>query len=153
VTLARKWYAHEGVDAIFDVNHSAIALAINGLVAKNGRVVINTGAGSVGLTNEGCTANAVHYVYDTYALATGAAQGMARLGGSQSRSWYILDVDYAFGKLRGREIRPGAAGTGRCARRRRADAARTSPCEGRPAGGFWQWVRMRFPRFSRKPAV
>jgi branched-chain amino acid transport system substrate-binding protein len=112
VTLARKWYDHEGVDAIFDVNHSAIALAINGLVAENGRVVINTGAGSVGLTNEGCTANAVHYVYDTYALATGAARGMARLGGSQARSWYILGVDYAFGKQMAVDLTESVRGAG-----------------------------------------
>ena len=113
VTLARKWYDHDGVDAIFDVNHSAIALAINKMVSDNGRVVINTGAGSVALTNEGCSANAVHYVYDTYALASGAAQGMARMGGKrEGRSWYILGVDYAFGKQMAADLTDSVRSTG-----------------------------------------
>ena len=98
VSLAQKWYGQDGVDAIFGVNHSAIALAINKMVSSNGRVVINTGAGSVALTNEGCAATAVHYVYDTYALAHGVAEGMARLGSAGGKTWFVLAVDYAFGK-------------------------------------------------------
>jgi branched-chain amino acid transport system substrate-binding protein len=99
VALARKWYDTEGVDAIFDVNHSAIALALNKMVSASGKVVINTGAGSVALTNEGCTATAVHYVYDTYALANGAAEGMSKIkGAGAGKNWFVLAVDYAFGK-------------------------------------------------------
>lgn len=97
VSLARRWYDVDGVDAIFDINNSAISLAINTLVESNGKVVINTGAASVALTNEGCTSNAVHYTYDTYALAKGAVEGLAQIGGKQN-NWYVVGVDYTFGK-------------------------------------------------------
>jgi branched-chain amino acid transport system substrate-binding protein len=110
VALARKWYDTEGVDAIFDVNHSAIALAINKMVSANGKVVINTGAGSVALTNEGCSANAVHYVYDTYALASGAAEGMTRAGAG--KKWFVLAVDYAFGKQMAADVSESVKATG-----------------------------------------
>jgi len=95
VSMARRWYDREGVDAIFDVNNSSIALAINKMVDANGKVAIYTGAGSLALTNEACVANAINYVFDTYALATGAAEGFGRQDG---KKWFILGVDYTFGK-------------------------------------------------------
>ena len=95
VSMARRWYDREGVDAIFDVNNSSIALAINKMVDANGKVAIYTGAGSLALTNEACVSNAINYVFDTYALATGAAEGFGRQDG---KKWFILGVDYTFGK-------------------------------------------------------
>lgn len=95
VSLARRWYERDGVDAIFDVNNTSIALAINKMVETNGKIIASTGAGSIALTNEGCAHNAFHWVFDTYALANGAAEGMTRKGG---KTWYIVGVDYTFGK-------------------------------------------------------
>ncbi len=97
VSIARRWYDVDGVDVILDINHSAISLAINKLIEENGKVVINTGGASLALTNEGCTANAIHYTYDTHALAKGAVEGLAQIGGNQD-SWYVVGVDYTFGK-------------------------------------------------------
>jgi branched-chain amino acid transport system substrate-binding protein len=87
----------DGVDVILDVNHSAISLAINRLTEANGKVIINTGAASASLTNEGCAANAIHYTFDTYALANGVVEGLAQIGGNQDR-WFVVGVDYTFGR-------------------------------------------------------
>ncbi len=56
--------------------------------------MINTGAASTRLTNEDCTPNTVHYVYDTYALANGPGKAVTKAGGD---TWFFLTADYAFG--------------------------------------------------------
>ncbi|MGV3569757.1 MAG: ABC transporter substrate-binding protein [Ramlibacter sp.] len=103
VTLAKRWYDHEGVDAIFDVNHSSIALAINKMIEQSGKVMVSTGGGSVALTNEGCTPTFVHYVFDTYSLANGAAEGISQRKDA-GKNWYVMGVDYTFGKQMAADI-------------------------------------------------
>jgi branched-chain amino acid transport system substrate-binding protein len=55
---------------------------------------MDTGAASTRLTNEDCSPNTVHYVYDTYALANGPVSVMIKQG---KDTWYFLTADYAFG--------------------------------------------------------
>src|SRR2546429_9890406 len=47
------------------------------------------------LSNEHCAPTAIHYTYDSYALANGAVRGILAQG---KKDWFILGVDYAFGK-------------------------------------------------------
>jgi branched-chain amino acid transport system substrate-binding protein len=56
--------------------------------------MMNTGAATLRLTNEDCTPYAVHYTYDTYALANGAAKAITRAGND---TWFFITADYAFG--------------------------------------------------------
>jgi len=49
----------------------------------------------VAMTNEYCGSTSIHYVYDTYAMANGAVRGVMAQG---KKDWYIVGVDYAFGK-------------------------------------------------------
>ena len=53
-----------------------------------------TTSGSSRLTNDSCTTNSIHYVYDTYALAQGTAKALMK---EKLDSWYFLTADYAFG--------------------------------------------------------
>jgi len=46
------------------------------------------------LTNEQCTPYAVHYAYDTVALARGTGSAIVKNGG---KTWFFLTADYAFG--------------------------------------------------------
>ena len=48
--IARQWIDADGVDAIFDVPNSAVALAVSGLVAQKNRALIVSGAGTSDLT-------------------------------------------------------------------------------------------------------
>ena len=91
---AREWYDTAGVDMITDVLNSAVALAVSKVTAEKNKILIDTGAASTRLTNEDCTANTVHYVYDTYALAIGPGKAVTKAGGD---SWFFLTADYAFG--------------------------------------------------------
>src|SRR5690606_6193553 len=65
--LARNWFERGGVDAIVDLNQSAVGMAVNALVRENGKVALNTAAVASSLTNEGCGPTAIHWTYDSYA--------------------------------------------------------------------------------------
>ncbi len=94
VATARRWYEQENVDMILDIPNSAIALAIQDLTKQANRVAIYTSAGSSDLTGKACSPNGIHWTYDTYAYASGAAAGMMADGG---KSWFFITSDYAFG--------------------------------------------------------
>ena len=92
--IARQWYDSEGVDAIFDVPNSGVALAINELTKEKGKAFINSGAASSDLTGKACSPNTVHWTYDTWMLANGTGKAIVKTGGD---SWFFLTADYAFG--------------------------------------------------------
>ena len=92
--LARKWYDVDKVDLIIDVPNSAIALAVNQIAKEKNKVFIVSGAASSDLTGKACTANTIHWTYDTWALANGTGQAIVKTGGD---SWFFLTADYAFG--------------------------------------------------------
>jgi branched-chain amino acid transport system substrate-binding protein len=91
---ARTWFDVEKVDGIFDLTNSAAALAVQELGKAKNKMVIVTGAGSTALTGKSCSPTGIHWMYDTYALATGTGSAVLKEGGS---SWYFLTADYAFG--------------------------------------------------------
>ena len=93
VGIARQWFDH-GVDAIFSLGNSSVAIAVQGMAQAKNRITIATSAGSDVLTNKACTAVSAHWTYDTYALPAALATAIVRDGG---RDWYFLTIDYAFG--------------------------------------------------------
>ena len=92
--IARKWFDTEGVDMIVDVPNSAVALAVASIAREKNKVMIASGPSSSDLTGKACSPNTVHWTYDTYALATGAATAVVESGG---KNWFTLTADYAFG--------------------------------------------------------
>lgn len=91
---ARTWFDVEKVDGVFDLTNSAAALAVQELGKAKNKMVIVTGAGSTALTGKSCSPTGIHWMYDTYALATGTGSAVLKEGGE---SWYFLTADYAFG--------------------------------------------------------
>ena len=94
ISLAREWFDRGGVDAIVEVNQSAIAFAVNDLVREKDKVHLNTGAGSSDLTGKNCSPNMTHWQSDTYSRAHGTAAAVLQTG---SDKWYFVTADYAFG--------------------------------------------------------
>ncbi|MGH1572793.1 ABC transporter substrate-binding protein [Methylobacterium sp. P31] len=92
--IARQWIDADGVDAIFDVPNSAVALAVSSLVAQKNRALIVSGAGTSDLTGKNCTPNTVHWTYDTWAQANTVGSAVTKSGGD---TWFFMTVDYAFG--------------------------------------------------------
>lgn len=93
-SITRQWIDQQNVDMIVGMVNSAIGLAVQGLASDKETITINTGAGSVELTESQCSKYGIHYAYDTYALPVGTATAMVKNGG---KSWFFVTADYAFG--------------------------------------------------------
>jgi branched-chain amino acid transport system substrate-binding protein len=93
-TIARQWYDQDGVDLILDVPTSSVALAVHQITKEKNKIHINSGAASSDISGKACTANTIHWTYDTYALAQGTGGAMVKAGGD---TWFFLTADYAFG--------------------------------------------------------
>jgi len=95
LALARQWLDRDGVDVIIDVNNSAIALAVSGLVRERDRLHLNTGAATSDLTGIACNANTAAFTTDTWCRAHSTAGAILRRGGLR---WFFITADYAFGR-------------------------------------------------------
>ncbi len=93
VGIARRWF-DDGVDAIFSLGNSAVAVAVQAMAAERDRITIATSAGTDALTNKACTPVSAHWTFDTYALPVALATAIERQGG---KDWFFLTIDYAFG--------------------------------------------------------
>jgi branched-chain amino acid transport system substrate-binding protein len=91
---ARKWVDQDGINAILDVPFSSVALAVSEVTRDSKTMFIASGPGTTVLTGEKCSANTIHWTYDTYALANGTARALTEGGG---KTWYFVTADYAFG--------------------------------------------------------
>ncbi len=91
---ARQWYDVDKVDVIVDLVTSSTALAVNQIAKEKNKVALVSGAASSALTGKDCTANTIHWTYDTWALANGTGSAITKTGGD---SWFFLTADYAFG--------------------------------------------------------
>jgi len=94
LAAAKEWFTVDGVEAIMDVNNSAVALGIQDLTRDLNKVFLITGASSSLLTGKACTPNSVQWLTDTYSLSRAAVMPTIADGG---KSFYFLTVDYAFG--------------------------------------------------------
>src|SRR4051795_12341897 len=92
--IATKWYDAENVVALLDVAASSPALAVMNVANLRHKIVLLNGPGASSITNESCIATAVHYVYNTYAVANAVTKATMDHGG---RTWYYLTADYTFG--------------------------------------------------------
>lgn len=93
-SIARRWLEVDGVDAIMDMNNSAIALAVNHLVLAKNKTLLATAAASDALTGKECSPNLVQWIPDTYSNAHSIGTLLTRKG---LDSWFFISVDYALG--------------------------------------------------------
>jgi len=91
---AREWFDVNKVDAVLDVAGSATALSALEVARAKHKIMFFNGPGVQRITTDLCAPTAIHYAYDTYALANVTAKAMAKRGGD---SWYFMTVDWAFG--------------------------------------------------------
>ncbi len=96
LTLARKWFDSDGVDAIFDVANSSIALAVNTLAGEKKKIVIFTAPTNDGMTEQACNGYGFAWVYDAYSLFRPSILYQAKNGGD---TWFTLVPDYASGVI------------------------------------------------------
>ena len=91
---ARQWFDVDKVDVIVDLVTSSVALAVNNIAKEKNKVALVSGAASSALSGKDCTANTIHWTYDTWELANGTGKAITKQGGD---TWFFLSADYAFG--------------------------------------------------------
>ncbi|HKM25924.1 MAG TPA: ABC transporter substrate-binding protein [Thiopseudomonas sp.] len=90
----RQWIDEKNVDVITGLVATSVVMAVNKIVEQENKLALISASASSSLTNEYCSPNHVHWVYDTYALSNGTARAVLEEGG---KDWFILAADYAFG--------------------------------------------------------
>ena len=93
-SIARQWFDRDGVDAIADLNNSAIALAALTVAKEKDKALLISGAASSELTGKYCSANHVHWSPDSYAGPHATGGALLRAG---KKKWFLIVADYVFG--------------------------------------------------------
>ncbi|WP_081137169.1 ABC transporter substrate-binding protein [Halomonas sp. BC2] len=90
----REWIDQRNVDMVGGLVASSVTIAVTRVLEENNGLGIVSGSAASSITNEHCTPNHIHWVYDTYPLANGTARAVVEQGGD---TWFMLTADYAFG--------------------------------------------------------
>lgn len=109
VSVVREWFDRGGVDAVADVNNSAIAFAVTELAQTMDKVQLNTGAFSADIAGPRCSPNLVHWGSDSWQIAKTMSTAQAATGRNK---WFIITADYAFGAAMQRDLASFVASTG-----------------------------------------
>lgn len=91
--IARRWFDAEGVDAIFDIYNSGVALAVQRLAEEKNKILVTT-VNSAEITGKSCSANGMQWGGDGYSLANLTVKGTYQ---GKPESWYFITVDYTAG--------------------------------------------------------
>ena len=92
--IARDWFNNQQVDAIMDVSGSSEALLVQAIANTRHKIISLSAPGAARLTNEGCTPNSVHYVFDTRSIAHTVGAALVARG---DKTWFFITVDNSFG--------------------------------------------------------
>ncbi|CAM4078833.1 ABC transporter substrate-binding protein [Vreelandella rituensis] len=90
----RGWVDQENVDMVGGLVASSVTIAVTKVIEESNGLALVSGSAASSITNEHCTPNHIHWVYDTYPLANGTAKAVVEQGGD---TWFMLTADYAFG--------------------------------------------------------
>jgi branched-chain amino acid transport system substrate-binding protein len=107
--IARQWFDRDQVDAIADVNNTAIALAVNAVAGEKNKAVLISGAASADLTGKYCSPNAVHFAPDTWFDSHSTGGAILKGGGT---TWYLIVADYTFGHALANDLTNLVTGSG-----------------------------------------
>ncbi|MFL9500219.1 ABC transporter substrate-binding protein [Rhodopseudomonas palustris] len=98
--LTRRWFDTERIQAIFDVPHSAAALAVIEVARERKKVVAISGALLPDITGKLCSPTTFHWAYDSYAVARTIGSTLVKRG---SDKWFFVTVDTVGGHLLARD--------------------------------------------------
>ena len=93
-SVVRGWIDEQNVDMVTGLVASSVTLAAVRLLEEENRLGLVNGAVSSGVTNESCSPNHIHWVYDTWAMSNGTASAITQEGNTD---WFLLSADYSFG--------------------------------------------------------
>jgi branched-chain amino acid transport system substrate-binding protein len=92
--IARRWFDTEGVDAIFDIYSSGVALAVQGIAEQKNKLLVVSMASSRDISGKSCSPNGMQWANDGYEVANLTIKGASD---GKPTSWFFLTVDYTAG--------------------------------------------------------
>ena len=92
--IARRWLDEEGVSAIVEGSASSIALAVAEMIRARSKMLLIAASTSADLTGRACTPTSFQFGMDTYCGPNSAVRDAIKNGAD---TWFILNVDYAYG--------------------------------------------------------
>jgi branched-chain amino acid transport system substrate-binding protein len=93
--IVRRWFDVEGVDAVFDVGNSAVALAVQAVARERNRPVFYAAAATTEITGKQCASTGFAWLHDSYNLVAGPIRRLVAQG---ENTWFFIAADYAFGR-------------------------------------------------------
>lgn len=100
-TIARTWYERDGVDAIFDLPNSGIALAVQNIAKDADRISVISSGATDAATNKQCSPTGMHWTFDSYSSAK-----VLSLAAAPGSSWYFLTQDTVGGSSLQQSLEP-----------------------------------------------
>lgn len=94
MNIARRWFDVEGVDAIFDIYSSGVALAVQELAQSKDKILVLSMASSSTISGKSCSPNGMQWANDGYEVANLTIKGASD---GKPTSWYFITVDYTAG--------------------------------------------------------
>ena len=92
--IARRWMDEEGFAAIVEGSASSIALSVAEMARARSKMLLIAASTSADLTGKFCSPTAFQFGMDTFCGPNAAVHAAIAQGAD---TWYILNVDYAFG--------------------------------------------------------
>ena len=93
-SIAREWLDVKGVQAIFDLQTSSVALAVIPILAKANKIGVASASSSSDITGKACTPVTFHWTYDSYALSRVQPTALVKQG---KLKWFLINIDNAAG--------------------------------------------------------
>lgn len=109
LTIVKRWFDVDKVDAVLDVSNSAVALGVQNLIKEKNKIALYGAVGTTDLTGKACTRTGFAWLHDSHALISGPVRTLAKSG---LDSWYFVAVDFAFGKNMVQEAKTLLASSG-----------------------------------------
>ena len=81
----RRWFDTEGVDAIFDIYSSGVALAVQGVAEQKNKLLVVSMASSRDISGKSCSPNGMQWANDGYEVANLTIKGSS---GDKPTSWF-----------------------------------------------------------------
>ena len=102
LNIAREWFDTKGVEAIFDITNSGVALALVDLARSRHKLVIFDSASSSDLTGKACSPYTFQWNADNWSNAVSPMRLLMKQG---LDTFFFVTADYAFGASLERDAR------------------------------------------------
>ena len=94
MAIAREWYDARGVEVIFDITNSGVALALQDLAKARHKLVIFDSASSSDLTGKACSPNGFQWNADNWSNGVSLMRLLIK---QKLDTFFFVTADYAFG--------------------------------------------------------